>query len=58
MRDARITTTITVPRSTWEALRRLAELRAQLVGGRPALGAAIEELVRESEKARTPRADA
>jgi methylphosphotriester-DNA--protein-cysteine methyltransferase len=58
MNEQRFQTTIRVSRATWRQLRRLAEKRAELQGGRPSVSAAIADLALEASKAKRERADA
>ena len=48
--DERVVTTIKVRRLTWERLRRLAEARSHLQGGRPSASGVIEDLVAEASR--------
>ena len=54
--DQPITTTIRVSRATWAALRRLAEKRAELQGGRPSVSATIADLAAAAATRRKPEA--
>lgn len=45
MKQRHIVTTIRLPTEVWEALRRLAQDRARLLGGRPSASGVIKDFI-------------